>query len=73
MTAADGQLRVLMPDGHSLTLSPEAAERSAMLLLRAASRASTEARAARRGRTKRREKAMGQVIPVDFIHHARIA
>lgn len=65
----DGSVRMLLPDGHSLTLSPEAAERSAGMLARIAGVVST-GRGAVRARRRARQ---AQVIPVDFVHHARIA
>lgn len=73
MPAGDGHVRILLPDGHSLSLSVEAAERSALLLKRGAERARTE----NPGRAKPRRSdvaaAAATVIPVDFVRHARLA
>ena len=68
MPSSDGAVRVLMPDGHSLTLSVEAAERSALLLARAAERTRAEGKRPRRAA----KPAAAEVIAVDFVHHSRL-
>ncbi|WP_185664806.1 hypothetical protein [Novosphingobium flavum] len=57
-----------MPDGHSLTMSIEAAERSALLLSRAAERARRESGHQRRSPNP----GQATVIPVDFVRQARL-
>jgi len=64
-------VRLLLPDGHSITLSAEAAARSAQFLTRVS---------AHGDKRKRRERARGrggrfsaaEIIPVDFAHGARL-
>jgi hypothetical protein len=80
MPGPDGTVRLLLPDGHSITLELEAAARSALLLTRAAvgkGRQRVAARAQRRigdclPGGEAAEPGLHEVIPVDFVHHARI-
>jgi hypothetical protein len=77
LTGDDGTVRVLLPDGHSLTMSVEAAERSALLLSCGAVR-TREARPKPATGTKVPAKgkkvvpAVATVIAVDFVHHQRL-
>lgn len=68
MQGADGDIRLLLPDGHSISLSTEAAARTALLLTRAAMRAG---KARRMPRTLARAQLANEVITVDFRSHAR--
>lgn len=72
MPSSDGAVRVLLPDGHSLTLSVEAAERSGLLLSRATGRKVKKTGATVRRRTKVPARAGGTVIAVDFVRQARL-
>lgn len=72
MPSSDGAVRVLLPDGHSLTLSVQAAERSALLLSRGAIRTREENAVSPAPGKRRKGRPAAKVIAVDFVHHARI-
>ena len=74
MPTADGGIRLLLPDGHSISLTTDAVARSAALLTRAAVRTG-------KGRRKPRPEPVydaapafaAEVIAVDFGQHSRHA
>jgi len=70
MPGGEGGVRLLLPDGHSISLNAEAVARSALLLTRAAVRAGKRPRRGRSGRVRETE---AEVIQVDFVHHARLS
>jgi len=70
MPDVEGGVRLLLPDGHSISLNAEAVARSALLLTRAAVRAGKRPRRGRAGRVREVE---AEVIQVDFVRHARLS
>ena len=70
MPGGDGGLRLLLPDGHSISLNVEAVARSALLLTRAAVRAGKKPRRGRAGIVRAAE---AEIIEVDFARHARVS